>query len=344
MTKIAHRTVGCRGLSLSELGFGGATLANLFRVVPAGAGHQALKRAFRAGMTYVDTAPYYGGGLSERRVGDAVRDEPGVVISTKVGRLLKPQPLRAGEWEREGFWSPLPFEAVYDYSYDGVMRSWEASLHRLGLAAVDILFVHDIGVATHGAANDHYMEQLIGGGFRALTELRDGGAIRAFGLGVNEWQVCLEIMQHVRLDVILLAGRYSLLDHESALRNFMPVCARDNTALVLGGVYSSGILATGTQSRAPLHFNYAPATARVVEQTRLIERVCGNHEVPLRAAAIQFALAGPAVGSVILGLADEAEVEQALSAYRCAIPSAFWDELRALGLIAADAPVPIQRT
>src|ERR1044072_3733767 len=203
------RLVQRAGLKVSEIGFGAAMLGNLYHPMSDGEAHDALTAALDAGMNYVDTAPRYGHGLSERRVGDVVRGCDDMVLSTKVGRLLTPDPRLKGDAERHGFRSPMPFEQVYDYTHDGIMRSYEDSLQRLGLARVDILYVHDIGPMTHGDDDARTFAQLTsGGGFRALECLRETGAIAAFGLGVNEWQVCLRAMEHVDLDVVLLAGRY----------------------------------------------------------------------------------------------------------------------------------------
>lgn len=337
---IASRPLPRCALQLSELGFGAAPLGNLYRPMAEAVARDTLQAAVDAGLRYVDTAPYYGFGLSERRVGDVLRGQAGVAVSSKVGRLLQPLPGHSGEAERHGFCSPLPFTPVYDYSYDGVMRSWEASLQRLGLARIDILYVHDIGRFTHGTGHAATFSALTeGGGFRALEYLRAEGAITAFGLGVNEWPVCLEAMQHADLDVVLLAGRYTLLD-QSALDRFLPACLERGVRVVVGGVYNSGILAAGTRSGAPLHYDYAPASGEVVERVRCLEAVCEAHGVPLAAAALQFPLAHPAVVSVIPGLDSVQRVAQTLELYRTAIPSCFWQELRRQDLLRQDAPVP----
>ena len=338
---LPRRTVGATGLELSELGLGAAPLGNLFRRVPESEVTLTIQAALDVGIRYVDTAPYYGAGLSERRVGDGVRGRADIVVSTKAGRLLRPIPARANEAERDGFHAPLPFEPVYDYTYDGIMRSWEMSLQRLGLARVDILLVHDIGTLVHGEANAAYFNQLTtGGGFRALEALRSTRAITAIGLGVNEWEVCLEAMQHVRLDVVLLAGRYTLLNHHSALAQFMPTCVRERIGVVVGGVYNSGILATGTRSSTVPYYDYAPAPDDIIAKVRRLESVCDAHGVPLAAAALQFSLAHPAVVSAILGLGSPQQVSLAMLAYGTPIPASFWAELSSSGLLADDAPIP----
>jgi D-threo-aldose 1-dehydrogenase len=243
---------------------------------------------------------------------------------------------------RHGYATPMPFEPVYDYGYDAIMRSFADSLQRLGLSHIDILYIHDIGRLTHGTAHEGRMRELImGGGLKALEELRDKNLISGFGVGVNEVPVCLEIMDHARLDVILLAGRYTLLE-QSPLDDLFVRCRQTNTAIVVGGPYNSGILATGVASGAPLYFDYEPAPEHVVERVRRIEAVCVQHGVPLAAAALQFPLAHPLVASVIPGLDSAERVRQALAFYRYEIPAALWRDLKRSDLLRPDAPVPEQ--
>jgi D-threo-aldose 1-dehydrogenase len=234
----------------------------------------------------------------------------------------------------------MPFEPVYDYSYDAVMRSFEQSLQRLGLSRIDILYIHDIGRLTHGDANAAHMYELTrAGGLKALEELRASGAISGFGMGVNEVPACLEVMEYARLDVILLAGRYTLLE-QTPLDDLFPACEAAGTAIVAGGPYNSGILAVGTKSGASLYYNYEPAPPEIVERVRRIESVCARHDVPLAAAALQFPLAHRLVASVIPGLDSPARVEQTCALYRRPIPAAFWQELRQEKLVREDAPIP----
>ena len=336
---IAQRSMG--GLKVTELGFGTAPLGNLFRPLPDEIAHQTLAAAEKAGFGYYDTAPFYGFGLSERRLGDALRARKEVVLSTKVGRLLKPVPGPVDPTVmRHGYATPMPFEPVYDYSYDAVLRSYEESLQRLGLSRIDILYIHDIGRLTHGDANTARMNELTkGGGLKALEELRAGGAISGFGMGVNEVAACLEVMDHARLDVILLAGRYTLLE-QTSLDELFPRCQAAGTAIVIGGPYNSGILALGTKTGAPLYYNYEPAPQNVIEKVRKIEAVCGRHNVPLAAAALQFPLAHKLVASVIPGLDSPERVIHTLALYQYEIPPALWQELRQEKLIREDAPLP----
>ena len=338
---ITRRDFGTTGLKVTELGFGTAPLGNLFRPLPDEVVRETLATAEQTGFGYYDTAPFYGFGLSERRLGDALRRRKDIVLSTKVGRLLQPVAGPVDESQvRHGYATPMPFEPVYDYSYDAVMRSYEESLQRLGLSRIDILYIHDIGRLTHGDANEARMAELTnGGGLKALEELRASKAISGFGMGVNEVEACLEVMDHARLDVILLAGRYTLLE-QTALAQLFPRCEAAGTAIVVGGPYNSGILAVGTRTGAPLYYNYEPAPQDVIEKVRRIETVCDRHGVPLAAAALQFPLAHGLVASVIPGLDSPERVAQTLSLYRHKIPAGLWQELRQEKLIHPDAPLP----
>ncbi|WP_287977559.1 aldo/keto reductase [Sphingomonas sp.] len=341
---IARRPIGRTGLSVTELGFGGASLGNLYRAMSDADAQATLQAALDAGIRHVDTAPHYGRGLSERRVGDALRQVDGVVLSTKVGRLLAPDDSVVDDRMRDGFRSAMPFAARYDYSHDGILRSHADSLQRLGLARVDLLYVHDIGGYAHGDASEAYWRQLTtGGGFRALERLRDEGAIAGFGVGVNEVAACLAAMRATQLDVILLAGRYTLLE-QAPLDDLMPACAAAGTSIVIGGPYNSGILATGTRGGGPLHFDYGEAPRGVVHRVAAIEAVCARHGVPLAAAALAFVLAHPQVASVIPGIDGAARAAETLALYRHAIPPALWGDLREAGLIRDDAPVPETRS
>lgn len=340
MTHINRRQIGRTDLQVPELGFGAGTLGNLYRPLPDEEARAALQAALEIGIRYVDTAPHYGRGLSERRVGEALRQETDVVISTKVGRLLDPDQSVIDDRERDGFRSAMPFKMRYDYSYDGILRSHDHSLQRLGLAKVDLLYVHDIGRLTHGEAADEYWEQLTtGGGLRALEMLRTEGAITGFGLGVNEIPVCLDVMRNAQLDVILLAGRYTLLEQE-ALDDLMPACAAAGTTVVIGGPYNSGILATGTKGAGAILYDYGPAPQHVVERVRQIEKVADRHQVRLPAAALQFVLAHPQVTSVIPGMGSARRVQHTLELHHEHIPHDFWDELRHDKLVRDDAPLP----
>lgn len=341
--RIALRRLGRTSLHLSEIGFGAAGIGNLYAPVSDPEAGAALDAAWLAGVRYVDTAPYYGFGLSERRVGAALRrhgDRGGSwVVSSKVGRLLRPCAGASPSAIRHGFADALPFEPHYDYSHDGILRSFDDSLQRMGVARIDILLVHDIGRATHGEAHGMHAAAFWDGGYRALERLRAEGRIGAIGLGVNEWQVCQEFMARADFDCFLLAGRYTLLE-QGALDEFMPACAARGIGLILGGIYNSGILATGVGGDVSGRYDYAPAPSGVVDRVRALQRVCDAHRVRLAAAALQFALAHAQVASVIPGVANSEQFAECLRDYREPIPGALWSDLKGEGLIARHAPVP----
>ena len=339
---IALRELGTTGLKVTELGFGTAPLGNLFQPLPDETARATLAAAEKRRASAI-TTPRLSMASACRSGGWAMRLRlrNDIVLSTKVGRLLKPVPGPVDQTiVRHGYATPMPFEPVYDYSYDAVMRSYEASLQRLGLSKIDILYIHDIGRLTHGEQNAARMAELTkGGGLKALEELRAAKAISGFGMGVNEVPACLEVMSHARLDVILLAGRYTLLE-QNPLDDLFPLCEKAGTAIVVGGPYNSGILAVGTKTGAPLYYNYEPAPADVIEKVRRIEAVCDRHGVPLAAAALQFPLAHKLVASVIPGLDSPERVNQTIALYRHKIPAALWQDLVQEKLVRADAPVP----
>jgi D-threo-aldose 1-dehydrogenase len=287
-----------------------------------------------AGISYIDTAPHYGFGLSETRLGEALgRFDPDrkVALSTKVGRLLRPA--EEGSGLRHGFADAAPFEPVFDYSYDAVLRSFEESRARLGRDRIDLLLAHDLGRVTHGEAHEAHYRTFLEGGYRAMRELRDGGAVKAIGLGVNEWEICRQAMRDAEFDLFLLAGRYTLLE-QGALDGFLPECAARGIGIIVGGPYNSGILAGGT------HFNYEPAPQAVIAKVRRLERHCALHGVSLAAAALQFPLAHPQIVSVIPGMAGRHQVEETTRLLNAAIPAGFWSALREDGLLHPDAPTP----
>ncbi|WP_370931454.1 aldo/keto reductase [Bartonella sp. DGB1] len=337
---IKKRLVKKSNLLLTTLGFGSATLGNLYRETTDAESLSTANLAYDKGINYFDTAPYYGFGLSERRLGNSLRGKD-FIISTKVGRLLKPiVGYNKGIIERHGFMSPMPFEPIYDYSYDAIMKSWEESIQRLGLDKIDILYIHDIGKLTHADKADYYFEQLTKGrGFAALEELRQQKLISAFGIGVNEWEIAADVVKHADIDLILLAGRYSLLEQES-LKEFFPLCVANNVSVVVGGPYNSGILAVGTKSNGVLYYNYQPAPEHIVKKVKLIEALCEKYNVTLGAAALQFPLANETVVSVIPGMRSEKQVLQSFNFMQEKIPLEFWQQLKEHSLLNEDAPIP----
>ena len=327
------RRIGRTDLEVTTLGLGGASLAGIFSAVPAEQARATVAHALDVGINYVDTAPQYGLGRSEHLVGDALRERrEGVVLSSKVGRLLKP--VEPAEQDKGNWVDPLPFNQLYDYSYDGVMRSFEDSQQRLGLNRIDILYVHDIGVATHGVeGNKPLWAQLAGGGYKALRELRDAGVIKAIGLGVNEWQVLMDAFALGDWDVFLLAGRYTLLE-QTSLDPFMTTCVERGASVVIGGPFNSGILVGGDK------FNYAKAPEDIVTKVRAIEAVCREFGVPLPAAALQFPLTHPAVCNVLPGPRSPQELDGILDWWDVKVPGELWTALAAKGLLAPGTPIP----
>jgi D-threo-aldose 1-dehydrogenase len=325
---ITQRTlpIGAGLISISELGFGGVPLGNMNRVLTDAEAHETVEAAWDAGLRYYDTAPYYGHGLSESRIGAVLSQKPRneFVISTKVGRLL--EPCAPGE-EDSGIYLNTPHLRVrFDYSYDGVMRSYEDSLVRLGLDCVDILYVHDIGNLTHGEAAAAHYRDLMDGGWRALDELRSAGAVMAIGLGVNENAICLDVLADADPNIFLLAGRYTLLD-QSAAERLLPECVKRGVGIVLGGPYNSGILATGPIPNA--QYDYEAAKPVILERTAKLQAICAAHGVSLAEAALHFPLRHEAILSVIPGSQTAEQVALNIATYEKVVPEALWGELTA---------------
>lgn len=326
------RTIGTTGLSVTEYSFGTAALGGLYRACPRDLAMETLQAAWDEGIRYFDTAPWYGFGRAERALGDFLRDQPKRewVLSTKVGRILFP--VADDRVPNYGYVDPLPFDVRYDYSYDGVMRSLELSYARLGLNRIDILYVHDIGAYTHGAErNAFHFKALMDSGLKALEELKSSGTIKAYGLGVNEVPICLDVMKHASIDCILLAGRYTLLDR-TAVEELLPLCLERNTSIVAGGVFNSGILATGAVEGA--HFDYMPASNDVLARVRALAELASAHGVPLAAAAVQFPRRHPAVASVLIGTAKPSSLRRNAELLGTPVPDAFYAEASTYSLVA----------
>lgn len=330
--------LGNGGLTFTKLGMGTAPLGNLYRAITEDEAQAVLNRAWEAGVRYYDTAPLYGLGLSETRLNHFLRgkDRDSYVLSTKVGRLLEVTQPDA----RDGFgkWFEVPARReIYDYGYDGVMRSVELSLERLGIDRIDILYAHDLDIANHGTQEvlDAKLNELMTGGYKALLSLRDQGVIKAFGAGVNEWQSCQWMAERGDFDIFLLAGRYTLLEQE-ALDSFLPLCEARGIGIVIGGPYNSGVLASGPKPGA--FYNYDPAPDHILDRVRQIETICTAHDVRLVDAAFQFPLRHPSVVSVIPGGQGLNEMESNIAAEQTVIPDALWVDLKAAGLMRKDAP------
>ena len=331
------RPLGRTAVRVTRLGFGGAPLGNLFRPLDENTARDTVRAAWDAGVRYFDTAPLYGHGLSERRLGAVLRAQPreAFVISTKVGRRLVPRP--PAQVPEGAYVHVPPTMPVFDYTAHATRDVLAGSVDRLGIGHVDIALIHDIGPVTHGADDAARYREAMDGAYRILDELRAAGVIRAIGVGANEWEVLERCAGDGDFDAFLLAGRYSLLE-QTALDSFLPMCTRRGISVIVGGPFNSGILALGAVPGAT--YNYAPPPPAVLERVELISRVVAAHGVPLAAAALQFPFHHPAVASVIPGARAAEEVEQNLRLLRHPIPSALWRDLQAEGLLRRDAPTP----
>ena len=318
--------LGKTPLTVSRLGLGSAPLGGLFRPVEDAEAHGVVQSAYELGLRLFDTAPLYGHGLAERRtgavLGQVLRSD--FVLATKVGRLLRAD---APPDPRRQFKNVPPVNPVFDFSYDGVMRSFEESLERLELDRIDILHIHD---------PDHHYQEALNGACRALDGLRAEGTIGAVGAGMNQAEMLARFAREADFDCFLVAGRYTLLD-QAALSELLPLCVDKRIAVIIGGVYNSGILADPHEGAT---FNYAPAERHWLDKAQRLEGVCARHRVPLKAAAIQFPLGHPAVATVLTGVRSVAELDENVRMFRFEIPRDLWQELRAEGLLPPEAPVP----
>lgn len=338
LSTLPARPLGRSGIAVSALGFGGAPLGDLYALLDEASAVAAVEAALAAGVNLVDTSPLYGHGLSEHRIGAALRrsGRKDVVISTKVGRVADPF---AGRGDGSGYLGGLPHGLRFDYSYDGAMRSLEQSALRLGVDRLDIVLIHDVDVWTHGADRiEQRFAEAMDGAYRALADLRAAGTVGAIGVGVNEAAMCERFARAGDFDAMLLAGRYSLLE-QPALASFMPLAQAKGIGLMLGGVFNSGILATGPVAGAK--YNYRAAPPEILARVAAIEAVCLRHGVPLRRAALQFPLGHPAVASLVMGAVRPEEVADQLAELSAPVPAALWTELTAEGLLGAAVPVPV---
>ncbi len=321
-------SLGKTSVKVTRLGLGTAPLGGLFHDVPEAQAQPTVRRALELGLNFFDTAPLYGHGKSETYLGRALAGVPrnSYVLATKVGRLL--QPIDPARIEIREYDRPFPFQPVFDFSYDAVMRSFEESLKRLNLERIDVLHIHD--------PDDHY-EQALRGAFPALAHLRSQGLIGAVGAGMNQADMLARFADEADFDCFLLAGRYTLIDH-TALAELLPRCVRKKISIIIGGPYNSGVLASGAQPGAK--FDYADAPAHILERVRQVQAVCERHGVPMKAAALQFPLAHPAVAAVIPGARSGQELEENFALFSHPIPAAFWQEMRHDGLLPESAPAP----
>ena len=328
MDPLEKVVLGTSGLEVTRLGLGCAALGGLYGDIPDEQAVQVVHRAFDLGLNLLDTAPLYGAGKSENRLGLAVKGVPreNYVLASKVGRILVPAD---GENNEQGiFDNPPPFKPVFDFSYDGVMRSFEHSLERLGVDRIDILHIHD--------PDDHW-EEAISGAYPALKRLRNEGAISAISAGMNQWEMLARFARAGDFDCFLLAGRYSLLD-QSSLDELLPLCVEKNIGIMAGGTYNSGILAKGAQPGAT--YNYSEAPPEIMAKAKGLEEAALRHQVDLKAAASQFVFAHPAITCIIPGTRQPDRVSENFNLLKEDIPTEFWNELRDKNLIRTDAPLP----
>jgi D-threo-aldose 1-dehydrogenase len=320
--------IGRGGLQVGRQGFGGAPLGGLFASVDHGDAEATLDQAWAEGIRYFDTAPHYGAGLSERRVGAYLADKPRAewVLSTKVGRVL--ETVRPEDADNVGFVGESATRRVFDFSRDGIRRSLDASMERLGVDKIDIVYLHD--------PDDHW-QQAIDEGWPALAQLRAEGVVTSVGAGMNHSEMLTRFVQETDMDVILLAGRYTLLD-QGALERLLPMCLETTTSIVVGGVFNSGVL---VKPSADSWYDYGPVPPAVLERAQRLDAVCARYGIPLPAAALQFPLAHPAVKTIVVGYRSAAEVAENAAWARLPIPAALWDDLRQEGLLRADAPTPV---
>jgi D-threo-aldose 1-dehydrogenase len=335
MAEASERALVCHPMSV-PIGYGASGLGNLYKVISDADAEATLKAASDAGYRYFDTSPFYGFGLSELRVGRFLRNLPRdhFLLSTKVGRYIAP--LRGAPFDRKHWAGPLELNPVFDYSYDGVMRSIEQSIVRLGFECIDILLIHDVDRWTHGKEFPRMFATAMEGAYRALDELRRNGHVKAIGAGVNESEVAADFLRAGDFDCILLAGRYTLLD-QRALNELLPLAQARGVDVLIAGVFNSGVLAA--PALRGVTYDYAAAPSDILARARRIAEICGEFGVPLPAAAIQFSRGHPAVKTVVLGMNSPEEVRRNFEWFSMAIPPALWGRLKQEGLIRKDAPL-----
>ncbi|WP_106477326.1 aldo/keto reductase [Phytohalomonas tamaricis] len=315
-----------------KFGFGTAPLGNMFRDIPDQEAIATVREVWDQQVRYFDTAPQYGAGLAELRLGEALRDEPHAdfIVSTKVGRLISHE-----TEQKEGiFANGRPNKITYDYSYDGALRSIQESLERLNMDRVDYVWIHDCAEDAHGEHWRDVFDEAMNGAAKALTRLREEGVIRGWGLGVNRVESCALALEQADPDGFLLAGRYTLLDHDNALENLLPECEKRGAGVVVGGPYNSGLLAGGE------HFDYQKAPQEMIDKARRIKEICDRFEVDIKAAALQFSMAHPAVAAIIPGASKPDRIAENIAMSEISIPAELWQNLKQEGFLPEHAPVP----
>lgn len=319
------RRLGKTDVNLSSVGFGGAPLGNLFEKLDEPSCYKILENSYKSEINIYDTSPFYGYGLSEHRLGNFLKtvDENSYYLSTKVGRYLTPE---KNENIDRGAWAGgLNFKPNLDYSYDGVMRSFEQSLHRLAVSQIDICLIHDVDRFTFGDDVNYYFKLAMNGAYKAIQKLKEEKVIKAIGVGLNDSDICAKFANAGDFDCMVLAGRYSLLDHQSALNDFFPVAEKKNIGVILAGVFNSGILAKGIADNVTYFYDKVPL--HIKEKYLIISQVCDKYNVPVPAAALQFCYANKLISSMILGMDRSEQIKQNISYLDYSIPSELWDDL-----------------
>jgi len=324
-SQMKKRQLGSTGINLSAIGFGGAPIGNLFEQLDESTCYEVLENSYKSKINIYDTSPFYGNGLSEHRLGNFLKtvDEDSYFLSTKVGRYLTPE--KKENIERGAWAGGLNFKLNLDYSYDGVMRSFEQSFHRLAVSKVDICLIHDVDRFTFGNEVDHYFKLAMAGAYKAIIKLREEKVIKAIGVGVNESDMCARFAKEGDFDCMVLAGRYSLLDHKSALDDFFPIAEKNNIGIILAGVFNSGILAKGIGENVTYNYDKIPENIKI--KYNKILKICDKYNVPIPAAALQFSYANTLISSMILGMDRSEQVIQNIHNFQYQIPSDLWKDL-----------------
>jgi D-threo-aldose 1-dehydrogenase len=337
MKQIKKRPLGNTGISVSEIGFGAASIGNLYSETTDEQAQEVMEKCWELGIRFYDTAPEYGHGLSERRMGNALRKHAhdNYVLSTKVGDLLYAQHDKLPDENK--FVNKLEFHLRHDYSYDGIMRCFEDSLQRLGLHTLDVLLVHDLDPIIHdGEIFEKHFKTYLKSGYKAMDELRSSGAVKAIGFGIKQWETCMAAMEQGSYDCFMLQGNYTLLE-QPALNKFLPLCEKEKIAVFIAGPFGSGILATGPVKNA--NFHHQAAGQEILDRVTKMQNICNEFNVPLAAAAIQFPLKHPAISSVVIGSRSAQRMQQNVDYYHTDIPDALWSALKEKNIIPEDAPI-----
>ena len=332
------RKLGNTNIHLSSLGFGAAPIGDLFENLDERSCYNILENAYNSNFNLFDTSPFYGNGLSEHRTGNFLKtiDEESYFLSTKVGRYLTPeknQNIDRGAWA-----GGLNFKLNLDYSYDGAMRSFEQSLLRLAVSKIDICLIHDVDKFTFGNEVDYYFKLAMNGAYKAIQKLKEEKVIKAIGVGLNDADICAKFANEGDFDCMVLAGRYSLLEHESALNDFFPIVNKNNIGIILAGVFNSGILAKGIGDNVT--YNYDKIPNHIRDKYIIVSEVCDRYNVPVPAAALQFSYANKLISSMILGMDRIEQIQQNISFFNHSIPNDLWNELIEKKIIDERCPTP----